>query len=97
MNLNNKNSNSETERYSDIQDTKDIKIKTDYIKLSSFLKLIGEAETGGMASNMVTGGEILVNGEACLMRGKKLRNGDVCRVNGKNYRVIQGVFERNIV
>lgn len=57
-------------------ETNKIEITTEFIKLDSFLKLSGVCETGGMAKEAVTGGEVSVNGEICTMRGKKLRNGD---------------------
>lgn len=53
-----------------------ILIHTEYIKLDSLLKLAGLAETGGEAKLLVQSGQVQVNGEVCLMRGKKLRAGD---------------------
>lgn len=53
-----------------------IKIKTDFIKLDSFLKFAGLTETGGIAKEVIAEGRIKVNGEVCTMRGKKLRAGD---------------------
>jgi ribosome-associated protein len=54
----------------------EIKIKTDYITLDAALKFSGIASTGGEAKLLISNGEISVNGEKCLMRGKKLRLGD---------------------
>ena len=54
-----------------------ISIHTEFIKLDSFLKFAGAAETGGHAKELVASGEVLVNGERCEMRGKKLRPGDI--------------------
>jgi len=56
--------------------TETIKINGEYIKLQDLLKLGGAAETGGTAKLVVQNGEVLVNGEICTMRGKKLRHGD---------------------
>ncbi len=53
-----------------------ISISGEYIKLDSLLKFAGLAETGGMAKELVTLGKVKVNGETCLMRGKKIRSGD---------------------
>lgn len=53
-----------------------VEISTPFIKLDSFLKLCGAAETGGQAKELVQAGQALVNGEFCTMRGKKLRPGD---------------------
>lgn len=56
--------------------TEKIKIDTEFIRLQDLLKLSGLAYTGGMAKNVIQNGEVKVNGEICLMRGKKLRSGD---------------------
>jgi ribosome-associated protein len=65
-----------------------IGITTPFIKLDSFLKFCGAAETGGMAKELVQSGKALVNGEKCLMRGKKLVKGDIVIVCGKSYEVV---------
>lgn len=53
-----------------------IKIDTEFIKLDSLLKLSGVAPTGGAAKMFVLDGEVKVNGETALQRGKKIRKGD---------------------
>ena len=58
-----------------------IKVAPPFIKLVQFLKFANIAETGGMAKLMITDGIVTVNGEVCLMRGKKLYNNDVVAVN----------------
>lgn len=55
---------------------KPLKIKTEFIKLDSALKLADVAQTGGHAKILVEEGLVKVNGEKCLVRGKKLRPGD---------------------
>jgi ribosome-associated protein len=65
-----------------------ITIKTPFIKLDSFLKFCGAAETGGMAKELAQAGKAAVNGKVCLMRGKKLVEGDVVTVGGKSYEVV---------
>ena len=64
-----------------------VSICTEFIKLDSFLKFTGACSTGGEAKERVQSGEILVNGEICYMRGKKLRFGDVVELDGKTYEV----------
>lgn len=54
-----------------------IAIHTEWIKLDQLLKLAGICETGGHAKEVIAEGLVTVNGEVCLMRGKKLRPGDV--------------------
>jgi ribosome-associated protein len=65
-----------------------IAITTPFIKLDSFLKFCGAAETGGMAKELVQTGRASVNGEKCLMRGKKLVEGDLVTCLGKSYEVV---------
>ena len=57
-----------------------VKISTEYIKLDQLLKFTGLAENGAMAKEMILEGIVSVNGEECLMRGKKLRPGDTAEV-----------------
>ncbi|MEI6578456.1 MAG: RNA-binding S4 domain-containing protein [Eubacteriales bacterium] len=69
---------------------KTVSINTDFIRLDAFLKLCDLVQSGGHAKIVIQDGEVKVNGEVCLQRGKKLRFGDeaefsnvVC-VIGKN-------------
>ena len=57
-----------------------IPISTEFIKLDSLLTFAGIAAVGGEAKFMVTSGAVLVNGEVCQMRGKKIRPGDVVSI-----------------
>ncbi len=66
-----------------------IKIKTEYIKLQDLLKLCGLTGTGGEAKIVIQNGEVMVNGEVCTMRGKKLRSGDVVEFDGNRIDVEQ--------
>ena len=66
-----------------------IKITTDFIKLNSFLKYCGAVYTGGEAKEAVIYGEVAVNDEICLQRGKKLYEGDTVTFNGNSYRVVK--------
>ena len=67
-----------------------ISIFTDYIKLQDLLKFKGLVETGGEAKTVIQEGAVLVNGEVCAMRGKKLRDGDVVTFQNREYRVTHG-------
>lgn len=53
--------------------TAQIKITTEYIKLDQLLKLSGLALSGADAKEIIAQGRIQVDGEVCLMRGKKIR------------------------
>ncbi len=53
-----------------------ISIKEDFIRLDSAMKLANLVNSGGHAKMIIQNGEVKVNGEVCLQRGKKLRKGD---------------------
>ncbi|MEC4806133.1 MAG: RNA-binding S4 domain-containing protein [Jaaginema sp. PMC 1079.18] len=57
------------------------------IKLAQFLKWQGITATGGQAKLMIQDGEVLVNGEVELRRGKKLVTGDRVTVGDRDYTV----------
>lgn len=61
---------------------KTIGITTEFIRMDALLKLAGLVMTGGEAKAVIQGGEVLFNGEECLMRGKKVRNGDTVTFDG---------------
>ncbi len=54
-----------------------VEIKTDFIKLDSFLKFANLVMSGGEAKLFIADELVKVNGEICTMRGKKLRDGDI--------------------
>ena len=60
-----------------------IKINTEFIKLQDLLKFAGAVETGGEAKLLIQDGEVKVNGEPCIMRGKKLYPGDQAELDGQ--------------
>lgn len=66
----------------------EVYIRPPFIKLEQFLKLCGFADTGGMAKNVISEGLVRVDGEVCVMRGKKLRGGEVVEVEEKKYRCV---------
>ena len=60
-----------------------IQITTEFIKLDALLKFANVVMTGGEAKQIIQDGEVLVNGEVCTMRGKKMRPGDVAEIGGQ--------------
>lgn len=62
-----------------------VEIEPPFIKLEQFLKLCGAADTGGIAKNVIIGGEVTVDGEVCTMRGKKLKGGEKIVFDGETY------------
>ena len=65
-----------------------ITITTEFIKLDSFLKFVGVCMTGGEAKDRILNGEVLVNNEVCLMRGKKIRVGDTVKIDNEEFEVV---------
>lgn len=53
-----------------------ITINTEYIRLQDLMKLANMVSSGGEAKQLIQDGQVSVNGEPCLQRGKKLRPGD---------------------
>ena len=64
-----------------------ITITTEFIKLQDLLKFANLVMSGGEAKIIIQEGEVLVNGEVCTMRGKKIRPGDVVTFARKSYTV----------
>ena len=66
---------------------KTVVITTEFIKLQDLLKFENLVESGGMAKEIIQNGEVVVNGEVCTMRGKKIRPGDDVLFEGMHYTV----------
>ncbi|MBQ2688069.1 MAG: RNA-binding S4 domain-containing protein [Clostridia bacterium] len=60
--------------------TEKITIDTEFIRLDNLLKYAGCVDTGGAAKFLIQDGQVLVNGEVCTMRGKKMRKGDKAQI-----------------
>ncbi len=68
----------------------EIKIRDEYIRLGQAMKLAGLVENGVEAKDVITDGEVTVNGETETRRGKKLRDGDSFSYGGKTVTVRAG-------
>lgn len=64
-----------------------IHLKEDYIKLGQALKAAGLAESGVEAKYAIQDGEVMVNGEIELQRGKKLYDGDIVEYHGDTIKI----------
>lgn len=64
-----------------------VSITTDFIKLDALLKYAALVGSGGEAKIRIQEGEVLVNGQVCTMRGKKLRSGDVVTLGDETVRI----------
>ncbi len=68
---------------------KKVKIKDAYIKLGQAMKLGGMVSSGVEAKLAIQGGEVTLNGETELQRGKKLHDGDIVSYNGETIQISQ--------
>ena len=66
---------------------REIKIDTEFIKLEQLMKFASMVQTGGEAKMLIAQELVLVNGEICTMRGKKIRPGDEVEFDGEIYKV----------
>lgn len=62
----------------------EVKITTEFIKLDQLLKFSGVVAIGSEAKELISAGNVKVNGEVCTMRGKKIRPGDIVNINNKD-------------
>lgn len=62
-------------------------ITSEYIKLDQFLKWVGIVDSGTDAKFVIQSGEVTVNSEIELRRGRKLYPGDIVSFEGKQYKV----------
>ena len=67
---------------------KEIKVDTEIIKLDAFLKWSGIASQGSDAKFYIKNGDIKLNDEVEVQRGKKLVKGDIVEFNGESYKVV---------
>ena len=62
-----------------------VAITTEFIKLQDAMKYANIVYSGGEAKALIQDGAVLVNGESCTMRGKKLYPGDKFGFDGQTY------------
>lgn len=61
-----------------------VRIHTDFIKLDQLLKFAEVIDSGGYAKLLIQEGFVLLNGEVCTIRGKKIYSGDLVEVQFPN-------------
>ena len=66
----------------------DIEISTDTIRLGQLLKLANLVDSGSDAKMLLMGGEVMVNDEVEVRRGRQLRNGDIVTLDEDSVRVV---------
>jgi len=63
----------------------ELPITTEFIKLQDAMKFANIVMSGGEAKQLIQEEQVLVNGEVCTMRGKKLREGDTFSFEGLTF------------
>ncbi len=64
-----------------------VKITDEYIKLGQAMKLAGLVGSGTDAKYLIQDGQVKVNGEVDLRRGRKLVSGDVVSFQGESFTI----------
>ncbi len=69
--------------------TFDLEIRDESIRLGQLLKLSGLVDDGAHARAVIEVGEVSVNGEVEIRRGRQVRVGDLIAFEGNTLRVVQ--------
>jgi ribosome-associated protein len=72
------------------QEARDVPIRDESIRLGQFLKLADLMDSGSDARAAIASGEVAVNGDVELRRGRQLHTGDTVSVRGRTARVSDG-------
>lgn len=67
---------------------REVEIRDSSIRLGQFLKLAGFIDSGADAKSLIGEGQVLVNGEVDLRRGRQLRSGDTVTVRSDSVRLV---------
>lgn len=67
---------------------KEYKIRDEFIKLGQLLKVVGIVDSGLEAKDIITNGQVMVNGEVETRRGRKMYPGDVASALGQDVKVL---------
>lgn len=65
----------------------DMHVQGDVIRLGQFLKLAGLLDSGGNAKDVISEGDVRVNGAVELRRGYQLKDGDLVTFQERSIRV----------
>lgn len=64
-----------------------LELKDEFIRLGQALKATGLVDSGAQAKTVITQGQVRVNGEVDLRRGRKLYDGDVVSFGGEEVEI----------
>jgi ribosome-associated protein len=65
-----------------------VEIAGEMIRLGQLLKLAGVVSGGADAKGLIASGQVIVNGEPELRRGRQLHPGDLVRVGTADLRIV---------
>lgn len=66
-----------------------IKLRDEFIKLGQALKAANLVEDGVEAKYVIQDGEVSVNGEVDIRRGRKLYDGDIISFHGQEIKIVK--------
>jgi ribosome-associated protein len=66
---------------------REVAIRDESIRLGQFLKLADLIDTGSDAKAVIAAGDVSVNGDVELRRGRQLHQGDIVTIDGRTARV----------
>lgn len=67
----------------------EVTLRDEFIKLGQVIKLVGIAEDGVEAKEIIANGKAKVNGEVDLRRGRKLYDGDIVDCMGRQIKIVK--------
>ena len=67
----------------------DFELRGNHITLDALLKATGQVASGGGAKGLIAAGEVLVNGQTEIRRGRKVRAGDVVSLRDHRINVLE--------
>jgi ribosome-associated protein len=73
-----------------LTDMDDVPIRDEMIRLGQFLKLSGLIDSGADAKAVIADGQVSVNGEVDVRRGRQLQAGDEVSFAGRSARIVTG-------
>lgn len=74
-------------------DLMELEIKDEFIRLGQAMKLAGLSDDGVQAKLEITQGNVSVNGEQELRRGRKLYPGDIFSFKGQDTVIVAKQFQ----
>ncbi len=66
---------------------KTVVIDSDFITLAKFLKFVGEVNSGGQTTELITKKLVKINGEFAQFKRQKLTNNSVIKINNNTYKI----------